>query len=183
MKARKKSKKSAKLANPVTSLANKIASVFAGDESITAKFYFNKSTLRIICEKSEVAIALAAVCKSHFDLGNLFLDVQFLYIDGKGRKKQVKNVPQLTDPAAFTAAFKFAFGGCETYSGVVEMEDVFGSTWHYLLGSKFVCQYDNDDTRNPWGVSSCLPEEIFTELMEIPNGVKISTAFAAPNAE
>lgn len=181
MKLKKTRKKSAKLANPVTSLANKLASIFDGDSTITTKFFFSKSTLRIICEKSEVAIALAYICKSHFDLGNLFLDVQFFYIDSKGRKKQVKDVPAALDPAAFTKAFKVAFSGCATYGGVIEMEDIFGTTWHYLLGSKTVCQYDNDDTRNPWGVTSCLPEEIFTEFLEIPNGVKISTMFAAPN--
>ena len=181
MKAKKSSKKDLKLAHPVTSLANKIASIFYGDDAITTKFFFNKSTLRIICEKADVASALASICKSHFDVGNLFLDVQFFYIDDKGKKKQIKNAELLTDPAAFTAAFKIAFGNCLTYSGVVESEDPFGTTWHYLLGDKVACQWENDDTRNPWGITSCLPEEIFTEFMEVPNGVKISTKFAEPN--
>lgn len=177
----KKTKKKAKLANPVTSLANKISTLFEGDSSISPKFYFNKSTLRIICDKQDVAIALASICKSHFDLGNLFLDIQFLYLDSKGRKKQVKDVQTITDPAKFTEAFVTAFCNCETYGGIVEVEDPFGTTWHYLLGSKHVCQFDNDDTRNPWGVTTCLAEEIFYDLFVIPNGVKISTVFVEPN--
>ena len=176
MKTSKKSKKSAKLANPVTSLANKIATAFAGDSSITAKFYFNKSTLRVICEKSETAIALAAISKSHFDLGNL-------YLDAKGRKKQVKDVPKLTQPKAFAKAFEAAFGKCKTYSEVIDITDPFGSTWYYLLGSTFVCQYDNDDTRSPWGITSCLPEDVFVEMLDVPNGVKISTGYVDPNRQ
>ena len=170
-----KKKKSAKLANPVTSLANKIASVFANDYDVDTKFYFNKSTLRIICEEKEVAYALAAISKSHFDLGNLFLDVQFLYYDNKGKKQQVKDATRITDPAEFAAAFELAFKGNEAFGDVVSSKDIFGSTWYYLLGNKIVLQYDNDDTRNPWGVSSCLPEEVFADLFEIPNGIKVST--------
>lgn len=134
MKLSKKSKKGLKLAHPVTSLANKLASVFYGDNAITTKFFFNKSALRIICEKADVAAALASICKSHFDVGNLFLDVQFFYVDGKGKKKQVKNAEIVTDPTAFAEAFQLAFGNCLTFGGIVESEDPFGTTWHYLLG-------------------------------------------------
>ena len=181
LKTKKKKKKSAKLANPVTSLANKLASVFENDYDVDTKFYFNKSTLRIICEEKEVAYALAGICTSHFDLGNLFLDVQFLYYDNKGKKQQVKDATQITDPAEFAAAFELAFKGNEAFGGVVSSEDVFGTTWHYLLGSKMVLQWDNDSTRNPWGVSSCLPEDVFVDLLQIPNGIMVSTIFAEPN--
>lgn len=181
MKKNSKRTKNTKLANPVTSLANKIATLFDGCDCVTTKFYFNKSTLRIICDTSEDAYYLASICKSHFDLGNLFLDVQFCYLDGRGRAKQVKNVDPITDPAVFAAAFHLSFGKCPVYGGVVDIEDPFHITWYYLLGSKMVCQYDNDDTRNPWGVTSCLPEEIFAEFLNIPNGVKVSTEFVDPN--
>lgn len=177
MKSNNKHKKSMKLANPVTSLANKIASVFHGDDAITTKFYFNKSTLRIICEKPRVAAELAAICKDHFDLGNLHLDIQFLYIDSLGKKVRIEGVKKHTDPKDFAAAFTTAFKDCLSYGDVTSAVDPFQTVWFYLQGSKVVCQYDNDDTRNPWGVTSCLPEDVFTELLEIPNGVKVSTLF------
>ena len=182
MKSSKKHKKSTKLANPVTSLANKIATVFEGDESITTKFYFNKSTLRVICEKPRVAAELAAICKDHFDLGNLHLDIQFLYIDHLGKKVQIECGAKHTNPEDFAAAFTTAFKDRYSYGGVSTAVDPFQSTWYYLQGSAWVCQYDNDDTRNPWGVTSCLPEDVFAELLAIPNGVKVSTIYTGPIA-
>ena len=180
-------KKSTKLANPITSLANRLASVFEGDPDIVTKFSFDKRLLSVVCYDEDLAADLARICNTHYDLGNLWLDVEFCYVvgktarNGKAKTKKVSVDGKETNPTKFAELFRNGFELSDSYGGVMQQTDFFGQKWWYLLGSKRVCQYDNDDACNPWGKTTVIPEAVFADLLAIPRFVKLSTIVNDPN--
>lgn len=181
-KTNKKGKQ--KLANPITSLANKLATLFEGNPDYMTCFSYDENKLRVGCKVEGMAENLASICRTHFDIGNLYLDVEFCDIIGmKGRGKKQKPVfstpvevsEKITDPKKFAKMWKKCFETTNSYGNIKTAVDIFGIRWWYIMGSPVVLQYDNDDELNYWSLTSVLPETVFFELLELPKFVKLST--------
>ena len=175
-----KKKNKTKLANPITSLANRISTLFEGNPDYLVCFSFDENKLRIGCRKDGLPEKLASICKTHFDIGNLYLDVEFCYItqnvlDSRfSFSKRIKS-KRVKDAKTFAKIWKQCFGDNICYGGIKSVTDIFGQRWWYIMGSSIVLQYDNDDELNYWGLTSTLPENVFSELLKMPRYVKLST--------
>lgn len=172
-----------KLANPITSLANRIATVFDGDSNYMTCFSFDENKLRIGCKVEGIPEKLASICKTHFDIGKLYLDVEFCYILGyRGRRNRKTPIlssgvtsKKLTDTKKFAKTWKDCFENTNSYGNIKSVTDVFGQRWWYIMSSPVVLQYDNDDVLNYWGLTSTLPETVFFELLKMPKFIRLST--------
>lgn len=173
---KKNNKKPVKLANPVTGLANKIASFFVGDDEIHTAFNFDKATLRIYFDNQVRARAFAGVAVTDFELGKLSLHVDIMYLPNVNSPKYRKlvNVKKITDVKEKAEAINIAFRGCPSYAGYANATDPFGTEWYFILGDTMCCQFENDDAQNPWGLTSVLPEEIIKEIID-QQGLQVST--------
>ncbi len=181
---KKNKKDKQKLANPVTSLANKLATVFEGDPDYVTCFSYDEYKLRVGCRVEGMAEDLASICQTHFDIGNLYLDVEFCYVigeKGRGKKKTpifsepVNATEKITDPKKFSKMWKQCFEMTNSYGDIKTVMDPFGQRWWYIMSAPTVLQYDNDDELNYWGLTSTLPETVFFDLLELPKFVKLST--------
>lgn len=176
-------KKKTKLANPITSLANRLSTVFKNNPDYVVRFSFDENKLRIGCEIEGIAEKLASICKTHFDIGNLYLDVEFCYVVGY-KNPYLKKHPifserikskRVKDAKTFAKTWQSCFECSDCYGDIKSVVDIFGQRWWYIMSGPTVLQYDNDDELNYWGLTSILPETVFFELLKLPKYVKLST--------
>lgn len=167
------------LSHPVTSVANKIASLFADGVGVHTKLFFYSSKLKIYFDDKEEAVALASVIKKHFKIGKLHLDIEVLYKAGEKKYVKVEGVKPAKGSIAVMTAIAKAFGRCPSFVRTVKAKDPCGIVWYFVLGSRLGCQYLNDDIQNPWSVTTELAADIFKFCLN-HRGVQISTDYEKP---
>ena len=170
--AKKHNKLHLDLGNPVTVMANQIASLFEKLKDVSVAFDYGAKKIRLYVTDVQKADALNLIMKHHHDIGNLYLNVEI--VEATANDTTVLTPPSWKIKIPIKGkheAFGKAFGPW-VKSTILTTPDK--QKWYFCEFAPAVLSWQADDIRNPKGFQSCTVEDI-VKLACDTDGIQIST--------
>ena len=149
--------KKASLQSPWVTLYNKICAMFERDSDISIEPIFQNADgiyeIRLSSDHTVKLKAIEKILKNEFEFGNVKVVVKFIYTATE-------------DDTITTHDYEVAFSGNDIFSSIQTIENPWQINASYVIFSKEVIQFYNDDLTDIYGNYNGLAEDIARDIFK-----------------
>jgi len=149
---------------PWVTFVNELEALFDKDPEITVDYDADDEIVSILVDNADKADALTELLPAEIPFGNIVLTIEVIPANKE------------TNDNEWVQLFKRAFAGNPIVKDIVTVDpDMFSFGATYILFSKEVVQFFNDDLSDYNGLCSTLYEDIADDVLGAPLGVYYCT--------
>lgn len=153
----KKKKNVVKLSSPVEMVHHRLAAFFKGDKDIiVGEIDYDSYVLDVTVTNAEKYAALSRIMETHFDFGNLHLDIDLIY--ERSKEEEADPLEDLETVLEGNPLFK-----------KMEYIKSMGAEFNFCIFNKEVVQYFDDILSDPHGQRSTLAQDMAPEIFNVKN--------------